>query len=74
MTQPKHVMPVGMAAQLIGCTPGYLHSLDEALCPVRDRYGRRWYDPADVARVAEERAARRLGTAPIAPLQTRGGR
>ena len=67
---PKHVMPIGRAAQELGVSPGHLHNLDDELQPARDRHGRRWYDPAVVTRVAERRAARRAA-APIAPLTTR---
>jgi hypothetical protein len=59
MATPKttHTMPIGKAAEILGVTPGHLHNLDRTLQPVRDRFRRRWFDPAIVARVAAERAA-----------------
>jgi hypothetical protein len=61
VTQPKHTMPPAMAAQILGVTPGALHNYDDELEPVRDRHGRRWFDPAIVERVAAQRAARKGG-------------
>lgn len=73
MTQ-KHTMPVGKAAEILGVSPGHLHNLDDKLHPVRDRHGRRWFDPEIVATVAAERAARPAAAAPVSPLMTRSAR
>jgi DNA-binding transcriptional MerR regulator len=67
-------MPIGKAAEILGVSTSHVHSLDDELHPVRDRHGRRWFDPDRVIRLAEHRAAKRAaGPAPAAgaPLSPR---
>jgi hypothetical protein len=53
-----YVMPVGLAAQRLGVSPGHLHNFDDVLKPARDRHRRRWYRPAAVEALAAARASK----------------
>jgi len=63
----EYVMTVGLAAKRLGVSPGYLSHFDAELRPMRDRFRRRLYRPADVERVAAERAAKQGGSPPTSP-------
>jgi DNA-binding transcriptional MerR regulator len=56
MGLPRHIVGIGVVAEIFGVSPERVRQLDGELMPIRSKGGWRLYDMERVAAVAERRA------------------